>query len=88
MRWKFFGQVLLDVISEWPGRRLFPAAVGVVLGLGILTVRLAMAGNWTGAAVSLLFLIAPFLVAAWMWRQSRKAALEEARQARSPLDLS
>jgi hypothetical protein len=84
---KFFA-VLLDVMSQ---QRLFVRGVATVLGvvfvLGALMVRLLRAHQWTGAAICFLIMMAPFVVGAWLWRRNHQAALDEAQQARSPLNL-
>ena len=87
MRWKHYGLVFLDVISIRQGWRAVTTVVGIIAVLGTLTYRLAMSGRWMGAAISFLVMISPFVVAGWLWWRNHQCALEEARQARTPLDL-
>jgi UPF0716 family protein affecting phage T7 exclusion len=87
MKWRLYGRVFLDVVSQRGVGRGLGLCFGIVVVLGMVMVRLLRAHQWLGAGVCLLIMLSPFVVGAWLWRSNRMAAIEEARQARSPLNL-
>jgi hypothetical protein len=86
MRLNEFAETFLEVFSQRAGRAV-AMAVAFFIGLGFLTVRLALSRHWAGAMVCLLLMAAPLLVGGLIYRRHRRAALEEAQRARFPLNL-
>lgn len=78
--------------TAWPGEqlpgRVIGAAIGWNLSLAMLTFQLAASHQWLAAAACFALLVAPFVFGWLFLRRNRQAAIEEARRARNPLNLS